>query len=260
MLRRLLYLPIIDGQAEVVAYETKLKDEFGAVRRLPPLDVERQVFGNPNFIAWRAGAASSLFLLHGATVAPDQTPYSWLSPAAVRIVSNFGLIFGDQGTATSPFLLTHYLFQGTDTINAVQEKFMPQNVVATLILQVLKSPNGKSVLHDEDRYAFLKQSLDALENGASPRQTSVHCRRLSRILSQLLVELRVQCLVVVVDRIDRLLGGTEKAVDMLADLMESIKVTVKVFATARSHAAFDDADVKERLEGRYARLTIHQDD
>jgi hypothetical protein len=70
----------------------------------------------------------------------------------------------------------------------------------------------------------------------------------------------VQCLVIVVDRIDRVQGGMEKALDVLIDIMEKAKPTVKIFATARTRAGFDETDVQERLEGKYVGLTLNQDD
>lgn len=192
-------------------------------------------------------------------MAPEQTSYSWLSLAAVRIVSDFNLIFSERSNDDSPTLLSQYLHRIPDAISATQEKVSPVTMVATIIHQILKSSNGRRIIRDEEKFAFLKQSLEALEDGSS-KQITEQCRRLNKILATLLEGLTVQCLVLVIDRIDRIQGGMEKAVDILTSLVENTKVTVKVFMTARSRFAFNDAEVKERLDGSYLRLTMNQDD
>jgi hypothetical protein len=234
-------------------------DETFLLRRLRPLDAEACVFTHPAFVSWRASTDSSLFLLHGATVAPDQTTCCWLSPAAVRIVNNFDLVLGSKFSKSSAILLTHYLYRAPDTIGTEQKRVTPATVISSIILQILGSENGKQIIRDEENYAFVQQSLEALEE-VSLRQVTERCRKLGKVLSKLVVELSLKTLVIVIDRIDQLHGGMEKAVEILVDLMESTRTTVKVFLTARSRTAFDDTDIKEQLGRRYARLTLNQDD
>jgi hypothetical protein len=232
-------------------------NETFMIRRLPPLDVESSIFAHPKFEFWRAGTKSSLLLLHGATVAPDQTACSWLSPAAVRIVTHPNRVLGSGLKGSS--VLTHYLYRPPATISADPKKVSPASIMSSIIHQVLGSECGKRILRDEDDYAFIRESLEALEQ-VSMRQVTERCQKLIKILGKLLVELGLGCLVVVIDRIDQVQGGLQKVVEILADLIETSTSTVKIFLTARSRAAFDDTDMKEQLGRRYARLTLNQDD
>lgn len=258
-LRRLLHLESANVSFKAEDYERELCTTFGSLRRLPLLDVDGQVFAHSGFASWKGGNSSSLFFLHGATVAPDLTSHSWLSPAAVKMVRRFSSIFGGTENAEYPVVLSHYLHQIPDSVNAIHEKVSLIMVISSIIHQVLISSYGVSVIRDEEKFAFLRQSLDALQ-GPSTKRTREQCRRLGKILNKLLLEINVKCLVTVIDRLDKLQGSMERAVEILLDLMESTKVTIKIFLTARSRAAFDDADVKEQLEGRYFRLTLNQDD
>lgn len=256
ILRRILHLDKSGAVSNVEEYEALLKETF-MIRRLRPLDADTSVFAHPKFESWRAGTKSSLLLLHGATVAPDQTTCSWLSPAAVRIVAHPDQVL-DNGLKGSS-VLTHYLYQPPATISADPKKASPASIVSSIIVQVLGSECGKRILRDENDYAFMRESLEALEQ-ISLRQVTERCHKLISILSKLLVELGLGCLVVVVDRIDQVQGGMQKVVEILADLVETSTSMVKIFLTARSRAGFDDSDLKEQLGRRYARLTINQDD
>ena len=249
-----------DVVTDVEEYEKRLHETFLLGRlRLRPLDVEANVFAHPQFVSWRASTDSSLFLLHGATVAPHQTTCSWLSPAAVRIVSNFELVFGNRVGKDSSSLLTHYLYRPPHTISDEQKKVSLATVISSIVFQILGSENGKQIIRDEGNYAFVQQSLEALEE-VSPRQVTERCRKLGKVLSKVVVELGLKSLVIVIDRIDQLHGGMEKTVEILTDLMESTRTAVRVFLTARSRTMFDDTDMKEQLGRRYARVTLNQDD
>jgi hypothetical protein len=174
-------------------------------------------------------------------------------------VSNFGLVFGSKVSKSSSILLTHYLYRSPDTISAEQKRVSPATVISSIIVQILGSENGKHIIRDQGNYDFVQQSLEALEE-VSPRQVTERCRKLGKVLSKVVVELGLESLIIVIDRIDQLHGGMEKAVEILIDLMESTRTTVKVFLTARSRTAFDDTDIREQLGRRYSRLTLNQDD
>ncbi|PVH93367.1 hypothetical protein DM02DRAFT_676893 [Periconia macrospinosa] len=260
ILRRLLHLDASNDGFDLEGYRESLRETFYYPRKLPPLDVEGHVFNRPEFDKWKGGTTSSIFFLHGATVAPEQTAYSWLSPAAVQLISAFSSVFGSQQCKESSTLLSHYLYQSSDTINSTQEKTSPTEVLSSLIHQVLSSDKGKRIIRNEDSFAFLKQSIDALENTSTTKQIGARCRRLNTILINVLKELDINCLVIVIDRIDKLRLGMENVMELLVELMERAKTTLKIFVTARSRLAFEDDDLKEQLDGKYTRLTINQDD
>ncbi|CAI6341093.1 unnamed protein product [Periconia digitata] len=257
ILRRLLHLDTSDSDTDLVKYRESLLETFHYPRKLPPLDVDEQVFSRPDFIAWKEKIGSSLYFIHGATVAPEQTVYGWLSPAAVHLVSTFDSAFG--GRKESSALLCHYLFRSPDAISSSQERTAPTVVISSIIHQVLKSEMGKRITRNEDSFAFLKQSIDALEKSSS-KQIGARCRKLNNVLSGMLKELDVKCLVIVIDRLDKLQLGMENVMEILVDLMEKTKTALKIFLTARSRAAFEDEDIRERLGGQYTRVTLNQDD
>jgi hypothetical protein len=156
-------------------------------------------------------------------------------------------------------VLTHYLYQPPATISADPKRVSPASIISSIVLQILGSECGKRILRDEDDYAFIRESLEALEQ-ISPRQVTERCQQVIKILNKLLMELGLGCLIIVIDRVDQVQGGMEKVVEILADLIETSTSTVKIFLTARSRAAFDDTDMREQLGRRYARLTLNQDD
>lgn len=260
ILRRLLHLDAYNEGLGLEGYDESLRETFHYPAKLPPLNVKGQVFYRPEFEKWKNGTTSSIFFLHGATVAPHQTTYSWLSPAAVQLVSTIGTVFADREDTGSSALLSHYIPQSPDVVNSTPEKISPIIVFSSIIHQVLRSERGKLVIRNEQSFNFLKQSIDALESN-STKQINAKCGGLNTILSKTLEEMNVARLVIVIDRIDKLQLGMENAMELLVDLMQRAKVTLKIFVTARSRAVFDDEDVKERLgEQQYTRVTINQDD
>ncbi|KAF2868193.1 hypothetical protein BDV95DRAFT_610160 [Massariosphaeria phaeospora] len=253
-LRRLLHVELEDIEIDPENYDTRLEDTFSRLRRLPPLDVDAQVQSQPVFAEWKQAKVSSIILLHGATVAPKQTSYSWLSPAATRMVRESRDGGGITGHNSA---FAYHLCHISDTHAIPQNEISPSVVISGIIYQILKSDYGKQILRNEQHYTALQRKLETFDRLIS--KPTAHSQKLIGLLAQVFVNARIQKVLIVVDRIDRVRGGISRVLDLLASLVESTTSTVKIFLTARSRK-FDVSDLRDWLDsGRLVRLAIDQD-
>lgn len=244
-----------DIESPIDYYEAQLSATFGNIRRLPEFDVDANLLSSPVFREWQQADRSGLFILHGATVAPEQTPYSWISPGAVRIVKNFDQLFS---SIKGPTALAFQFCQVSETLESLPKKVSPFAVLARIIHQILRSEYGKKLLRDEPKYSDLKRNLEALVDSSA--NMTVKLQKLSGFIARLLQEFNIRNAVFVLDRIDRIQGGIEKMLEPMASLIESKGIMVKIFLTARARYIEDDDEWRDRLgSNRFVTLAMDQD-
>jgi hypothetical protein len=234
-------------------YANDLSQKFEGHRGLPPFDADACLFSNRRFNQWRKSEQASLMILHGATVAPNQTILSWISPGAVALVSNFEELF----QSARPILLRHFC-QVDDSWDARPNKVSPSTVLASFIFQILRSEKGKPLLREENTYAELRDNLETFAAIQRTRATD-RVEKLYSILRSILTKSKLRNVLIVVDRVDRIEGDLYRFLDPLMSLLKQTDCTLKVFMTLRAPYAFEDGHIKDTLGGRYTSLSIDQD-
>jgi hypothetical protein len=253
-IRDLLQLDLNLVDISLRDYERNLNQTFEGFKRLPPFDVDADLFRNRKFNEWRKSDISSLLLLHGSTVAPDQTIFSWLSPGAVGLVSGFEEFFQIKEV----ILLRHFC-QTSDSWDERQKKATSFTVLSSLIFQMLRSEKGKLLLRDENAFVELRRDIETL-NSIDPGRTTERVKKLYSILSSILARTKPENIVIVVDRVDRIEGDLYRFLDPLMALIKSAACTLQVFLTLQSPYAFEDQPIEDTLgERRYLSLMAHQD-
>jgi hypothetical protein len=253
-IRDLLQLDLNLVDTSLREYESDLNQTFEGFKRYPLFDVDAGLFRSRKFNEWRKSDISSLLLLHGSTVAPDQTIFSWLSSGAVRLVSDFEEFF----QAKEVTLLRHFC-QTSDGWDEREKKATPFTVLSSFIFQILRSDKGKLLLRDENAFAELRHDIGTL-NHIEPGRTTERVKKLYSILSSILAKTKPKNIVIVVDRVDRIEGDLYRFLDPLMALIKSTACTLQVFLTLRSLYPFEDQPIKDMLGGRrYFSLVAHQD-
>ncbi|KAF1994267.1 hypothetical protein P154DRAFT_527175 [Amniculicola lignicola CBS 123094] len=258
IIRRLLRLDVKDVQDHIDEYELQLDDTFGSIKRLPAFDVDAALVSRPEFQDWREHDTPTVFLLHGATVAPDDTSFSWLSPACTRLIRDPDSILRSRNRKRMPLVMYH-VNKISDWDSESVSKTPLALVLSKLIYQVVASDQGKTVLREEERFTFLKGQLEALVGGP-PRQTAEKLQVFVRIWATLLKDLEIRDAVLVLDRIDNMQGSIERVLEITSDLVRRSPATIKVFATARTRYLLSEPDIEDKLgSGELVSMRMDQD-
>ncbi|KAF2729800.1 hypothetical protein EJ04DRAFT_587743 [Polyplosphaeria fusca] len=253
-LRALLNISTHDPEAVVREYESLLTSTFDGPRRLPPLDVEGNLFAHPKFRDWQHNNHRSLLMVSGTTVAPDQTGLSWLSMGAVRYVTKFTKQYNDGNT-----ILLQYFCKTSDSWGVKQAKIPLYTMLSSLIFQLVEHDAQKILLRDEDRFVRLKRDLEDVDT-APEAESSARARAQFAILRNIIAALAWERVIIVIDRVDRIQGGFNEVLEPLSELMLKARCHVKAFLTMRVQYSFDSGHVRDVLDERYVGIELNQDD
>ncbi|ORX96838.1 hypothetical protein BCR34DRAFT_607493 [Clohesyomyces aquaticus] len=252
VLRALLKVDPRDSDISLEGYQKLLDRDFEGLPRLPAFDVDRQLFDDPEFRRWINAPPPALMVLHGSTVAPAQTQLAWVSPGAMRLVTDIENIAKLEGPR-----VVYQFCRHTDEYDT--EKVSPCVILSRILYQLLRLPDGKHILRNEALYGSLKQRIEDLET-ISPKRVSERLEKLYAMLEKVLSELGPGSIFVVIDRTDQIAGDFEDFMAPLLDMMSNPSCKLKVFMTRRVQYSFDDSAIKETLSrGRYYGLRVDQD-
>lgn len=210
-LKRKLLLGRPDPLNILEQYSSMIRVAFKNPGRLRNLNFD-QVIDDNAFRHWESAKVSSMILLHGTT-ALTKTDYSWLSPAVFRLVDRYR----DQHKPVFFHFCHDRAFMEPDT--------PVQVVLSSLIYQVLVA--NPSVLHDVSLYQELCLKFSDSEQHASLAQTALD------VLKSLLDRLPQAYLLL--DRVDRIKGNMRSFMNLLVELIQNCRATIKILLVASSN-------------------------
>lgn len=238
-------------------YEELLHETFGTMRKWPAFDVQCDLFAHGVFKKWRTSKNSNLMILHGSTIYPEQTELSWISPAALRLVSDFEEIFQDD----PPVMIRHFC-RLTESGAAPPERIPLHMVLSSLIFQIVRSRQGRSLLINEKVYAEVKREIAAV-NIIPQDELIERVKKLFPILKKVLKGSGIKKLLVVIDRLDQIQGDRDWFLDPLMDMMKSEEmeqISIKTLVTLRVPFGFDHSSLEYKLgKDRYSHLEFDQE-
>jgi hypothetical protein len=244
-----------DSDTFLEDYDKRLNETFNFPSRLPPFDVNKELFQNKVFQNWRSCSHSMLLVLQGETVAPYLTVFSWISPAAINVIRRLDndLLAPNQGDTTALAYFCCQIVEAYDDRSI--QKASANIVLSALIYQLLKTKNAQPVLRDDSRYSKLKHDIE----NVSPTVGSTLADQRSRlrtILEDLLTTLAFPNVCIVLDRVDRIPGNLDHLMEPLLNLVEGNKCVLKLLIVAPS---IDPTIFNDKIsQKKFARLVFNQ--
>ncbi|OAG03005.1 uncharacterized protein CC84DRAFT_1219924 [Paraphaeosphaeria sporulosa] len=234
-------------------YLELLEERFDGAN-MATFDVDA-LYRHRDFATWRNSDVLNLLILRDSTLVPGMSDLSWLSPVPVRIVQDSNELFQEH----APLLLRHFC-RFTDDWSSRDTKVEAQSIVRSLIFQLLRNRRSGSLLLNDAFYNKTKRDIEHV-NGVDAERPSEILKRLFRILGSIMEMVGVDRLLIIVDRLDEMIGSLDAFFEPLSELIAKHQCKVKVLLTLGRQRSLDEGRMRRALgEEGYKILDWDQSD
>jgi hypothetical protein len=221
-------------------YSELLEERFDGPH-VAAFNVEETLYRNPNFRSWQKTDQTNLLVLRDSTLAPGMSDLSWVSPGPVRIVQDVDELFPED----APLLLRHFC-RFIDDWSSRDTKIEAQSILRSLIYQILRDRRCDFLLRDDDIYFQTKRDIEHV-NTVDVERPSEIVKHLFHILGNIVETVPVERLLIVVDRLDEVIGSLDVFFEHLLDLIAKQHGKVKVLLTLGRQRSLEEARIRRVL-------------